>query len=500
MSDPSRENFGRRVYTSFTITWAVYGILHCMVTNSYWLLQPEPGVYIARLVMILSGLLVLAKPASVGRLAFLSLAMFASGVADAPSWPNHYLHTMALDLLLLLICAMAGLGYGPAGLSIQARVGLMFAPVGRLSLFVLYFWAVVHKLNYDYLNPEASCGWNLLTESAQYIAYNFSIQLPTPDWMRYPVIIGVLVVESAIPLMLAFRRTRIGGMALGLVFHFMLAFHFITYVASFTLMMYALFSLFLPSQAWEDIENWWESTGLKKRITAGQTARWWPVGVFCAVLVYVTCVVLARTAGSGSFHDLVLWVHQRAQNRTGHLIALAYALLVFYVFCRFVIPRRKIAALPYEYFRPRPVAFVVLPLLLLLNGVSPYVGLKVHYSYAMFSNLRTEGRISNHLFLPTRYRLFNYIDDLIEVKESNYDAIPVLAPGKRMTRFEFTRRLIDAPTDLRIVYSDNGSAPKTLDYETLQTEPSLRPPSRLLRNVLQFKIVPPADKPCPCRP
>ena len=53
--------------------------------------------------------------------------------------------------------------------------------------------------------------------------------------------------------------------------------------------------------------------------------------------------------------------------------------------------------------------------LILVNGLSPHVGLETEAAFSMYSNLRTEGSHWNHLLLPSWLRLGRYQDDLASI-------------------------------------------------------------------------------------
>ena len=56
------------------------------------------------------------------------------------------------------------------------------------------------------------------------------------------------------------------------------------------------------------------------------------------------------------------------------------------------------------------------PLLLLLHGITSYVGLRTAGNFTMFSNLRTEGPRSNHLLLAENpFKLWHYQEDAVRV-------------------------------------------------------------------------------------
>jgi len=87
----------------------------------------------------------------------------------------------------------------------------------------------------------------------------------------------------------------------------------------------------------------------------------------------------------------------------------------------------------------------LLTVLLVFNGLCPYVGLKTGSSFAMYSNLHTEGGICNHLFMPCgAIRIAHFQDDLVEILDSSQpDLRDAIAQPWRLTYFEFRRLLAE---------------------------------------------------------
>ncbi|MEL6263995.1 MAG: hypothetical protein AAFR12_23415, partial [Cyanobacteria bacterium J06626_6] len=56
--------------------------------------------------------------------------------------------------------------------------------------------------------------------------------------------------------------------------------------------------------------------------------------------------------------------------------------------------------------------------IILLFGLSPYLGLRTAGTFSMFSNLKTEGEYSNHFLLgQNQLKLWGYQEDVVEVLE-----------------------------------------------------------------------------------
>ena len=69
-------------------------------------------------------------------------------------------------------------------------------------------------------------------------------------------------------------------------------------------------------------------------------------------------------------------------------------------------------------FRLRSAWLVPGLLLIIVNGASPYLGLKTGVAYTMYSNLRTEDGFENHLFIPRALRVFSFQDAPVQILES----------------------------------------------------------------------------------
>jgi hypothetical protein len=98
---------------------------------------------------------------------------------------------------------------------------------------------------------------------------------------------------------------------------------------------------------------------------------------------------------------------------------------------------------------PMP-AMIVLPIAVFVNGIMPYVGLKTETSWAMFSNLRTEGDRSNHWLVPASAQVFDLQRDLVQVTRSSDGFLQQLATRHQLIPyFEIRRRPAAAVSYLR---------------------------------------------------
>ncbi|HEV2819506.1 MAG TPA: hypothetical protein VGW11_03270, partial [Solirubrobacteraceae bacterium] len=127
--------------------------------------------------------------------------------------------------------------------------------------------------------------------------------------------------------------------------------------------------------------------------------------------------------------------------------------------------------------------------LLVLNGLSPYLGLKTESSFTMFSNLKTEGGYWNHAFIPEAVKVFPYQDQLVRVTDSNDPVLERRSGGQTLiVRFELERYLRLRPQTRATFVAVDG------DRETTRTaRPSAAgsPATPLLDKVAKFRDVRP---------
>jgi hypothetical protein len=169
----------------------------------------------------------------------------------------------------------------------------------------------------------------------------------------------------------------------------------------------------------------------------------------------VGVVVLLLLAHLPEFTDRPLRVLELRGNYTGRWIWLAlYGSLGPALALAIGFGGIRFAPVPAGWWR-RP-ALALAPVLVFLNGLSPYLGLKTEHSWAMFSNLQTEGGHWNHLFMPQSMQVFSFQDDLVRVVRSSD---PYLAGDPRrdirLVAFEMRRYLEDHP-DVAITYEVRG--------------------------------------------
>ena len=321
---------------------------------------------------------------------FLALAFadLISFLIDSPHTPNHAVLRAFIDLGLLAFAL------------VHRRFNILSdaAPLLRSLLLLTYAISLLHKCNHDYLNPTVSCASFMLHG----ILKRFGLP-EAPQALADSSIWGSLACEALIPLLLltSYRRT---ALLIAIVFHTFLALHAHPGVYSFSALTLTLISLFWPNG---------ESFSLPGPLRG--------------------LAIAASTLGL-----LLLVMHQSYwANRIG--------------FCLFLIAAAA-GAIACALHRSRQPAFapilsawrspaVCLLLLFLANGLAPYLGLHTLRTFAMFSNLRTEGARTNHLWIPTSSQVFPYQNPLIAVIESSDPSLQLVAESFQLITYDKLRRL-----------------------------------------------------------
>ena len=396
----------QKTYSTFCVLWGLATLFH-LVAKDPW---PAP---LLSTVLAAAALYLLHRPSEPHRLALLAVLQLCESWTTAPFISNHWLFTGLVNLTLLQ--AYARLAW--AGRTFAVEPGALyrtFAPIVRLELIILYFFAVFHKLNADFLDPQLSCAVHFY--AAQLQSLPFALAGAVPIYLT-------LAVEAAIPLLLCWSPTRNAGILLGLLFHAAVGFNPISEFYNFSSMIFALLFLFASLR----LDAGWPPRRLF------ESARWKAMP-FSGKSFLTVGAVLVGLALLVALNDLIA--------TPAELVLPLWGLYSAGLILLFVLLPKSPPARPAFSFRPWPVLLV--PLLTVLNGCSPYLGLKTETAFAMYSNLRTEGGQSNHLLVPARVQLFGFQRDLIEIKDSSSGFLASLARRKLMLPFFEVRALASA--------------------------------------------------------
>jgi hypothetical protein len=385
-----------------------------------------------------------------------------------PRVPNHSIIAAAVDFTIL------GAALWAASASRNWRIDLTalyktFAPVVRIELLVVYFYVVFHKLNGGFFNPEHSCGSFMYLR----LAHEYPL-LPTGDWFRPWAIYLTMLAETAIPIMLVVRRWRVAGLLLAFAFHFALAMDPGDVVFNFSAILIAFFFLFLP-------DGFARSVGVTLnavRIRVLRVTHLNPLAVKGAAFAVAAPVLAALI-----FRDAIPTGLTFEASRNAWVIYAAAILSIFLVTLRRNPVEHPSAR---ALLTVRTPALLVVPALLFANGLMPYLGLKTETSFAMYSNLRTEGGYSNHWLLPASLQIWDYQRDLVKIHRTSVPEIQRLANrGYQWTYYEF-KWLMHGYPNASVVYERNGGLKRV---RRVKDDPELTPDNGVLRKFLKFRPV-----------
>ncbi len=217
------------------------------------------------------------------------------------------------------------------------------------------------------------------------------------------MIIATATIELSIPLLLILPATRRAGVLLALAFHAVLALDQSHQFFDFSSALFALFFLFLPSTA-----GTWviERIGSMRARLALRSER-------LPERVHLALVALAVIAGLAVSLDALT---RSMALEVGWWPWQLYAAGVIVLVARFSLQDRSRASVRLVPHHP---LFLLVPLVVVLNGLSPYLELKTGYAWNMYSNLRTVDGETNHLLLPRTFPLTDEQDDPVRIIDTN---------------------------------------------------------------------------------
>jgi hypothetical protein len=237
-----------------------------------------------------------------------------------------------------------------------------------------------------------------------------------PRWLEAGIH-GTLVVETLIPLLLAFRGSRGAGVLLGVWFHSFLSSGPRNGFFAFAVVIFPLLWLFASEEALARLGAIVRRVfGSRIDASAATLARG---GILSAIAL--ASLASARLEVNRTFPA---WI-------TYDAIVLAWACAEVWSGVRATGDRRV------GLCRCGDPVLMVMPVVFFLNGACPYLGLKTETSFAMYSNLRTEGGRSNHLLSPADVAPFRFQEDLVEIIDSSDTGLRGIAnSGMFLTWFD----------------------------------------------------------------
>lgn len=399
-----------RALLAFVRMWAVAHIAHLSIANDQSLST------VPSLVTFAAAFVLLVRPHRADWFAVMVAAQLVDMVWEMPQSPDHWMLVGFVNVAFLLgLVRNRGSGI--------VAVATAF-PTARWLLLIGYSAAALAKYNSTFLDTAQSCA----TAMAAASTFGLSRSIDGPHWFLMTV-----ATETAIPVLLLVPRTRRHAVRVGLVFHLMLTISPAVAVEDFSSTLYALFFLFLAQDDAVRMLDGLRSVGDRSAIVRDARRVPW---VFVAV----------------GFTTLGLLGHLSVRVSLGVAIVASGLYLV-------VLMGAGVAS----WVTPAPAGSIgrpslrSLPLLLALVvwAASPYLGLRTTGVFTMFSSVRTEGDVGNHLFLPS-YRVVDWQEDLVVIQESNDPAMDGAEGGRLALPLLGLRRLAMDDPDLVVTGDLHG--------------------------------------------
>jgi hypothetical protein len=355
---------------------------------------PEPFTSPGPPLVVLAALAVLWLPRSVVMAELLSVALFLEVVSIQPSTVNHtvYLVFMSGGVIVTAVRGrVLASRLTPSPSTVEAELPALL----RGGVYLLFGFAVLHKLNHGFMDPTGSCAVGQYTSLQARLPF-----LPPPGNPTFAAtLIGTtLAAETAIPVLLWRPSTRLAGLVVAFAFHLVMG---VNGHHAFSALSPALYVPFLGQSTHRQVS----------RALAPDSGR---------TLVRRTWQALVVTSTALGF--IVFLAGVTGKLYLAFELGYAYFVLsypaVFVLFLAMGDRHRSVEPFPSPRGGLKPSAVAVtMWALLALNGMSPYLGLKTESSFSMFSNLRTEGGDWNHLFVPSPVQIFPLQDSLVHFAE-----------------------------------------------------------------------------------
>ena len=341
--------------------------------------------------------------------------------------------------------------------------------VARALLAVMYFYGIFHKINTGFLAPQTSCA------TALYQPIVGPLGLGQNVFGEYCAIAATFIVETIAIVCLYWRRFFWLGLLVSIPFHYIIPISGYSWYMDFSGLVFALYMLAVP----REVSSGLYSTGvsLLRRVPKLRPG-------ISALLAFGLVWVIAA--------GFALAIDTQYPD-PGHFLLWESAwLLVWCVFggiSMVLIIRAALLEQPYRVPKSHGMQswwVYAIPAALFLACTSPYIGLKTESSIAMFSNLHTEGGVSNHLLFPKPPYLFNYEARAARILDSSEPTLRERAEGGNfgLVEHDLAIRLLRNP-HMWITYEMGG---KRFNRVTAATFTGHRP-NWIEKKLLDFKPI-----------
>ena len=309
-------------------------------------------------------------------------------------------------------------------------------PLAILAINIVYLMAVFNKLNTAFFDPQVSDVTRLLNLyfEADHLLFIPDL-MPRVTWFLYFVMFATLIIETLIPLCLFIRPLRMVGIFIGLGFHLILSIRLYPSMAEFPTLLFAIYFLALPDTTIPMIRDLWGNIREKDWFLPTRNfivlfAAWW----------FFLLPMIFQWPAQG---EKLLVTHDDIWSYSWIVYLVIYATVIIYLLKR---TRGGFNEPPdIKWIQPKNAIVYIFPLLIFLNGLTPYLGIKNKGSWNMYSGLRTEAGYTNHLFMPNIY-FAPYLKEICIV-DSNTSLARTYFTGELFTYYDLLKFAKNHPED-----------------------------------------------------
>jgi len=305
------------------------------------------------------------------------------------------------------------------------------------ALLIAYFSAAFAKFNSGFFDPEYSCAVSMFYDSASVITKTAFL----PYFMESILPYSIAAIELSIPVLLLVKKTRHTGIILLILFHLAISISPTATALDFTVMLFAFSVLFLDDRALRELIK---SVGLLRdfAIQTIISKKYIVPGIIISLLIFLKVVSRVTMVS----HNLYWFLLAPFALLFGGLIILS--IVKTGIFRKSVKSENLFSSLNFTYS--------ALLVLLFLNVITPYLGIKTTGTFTMYSNLQTENGRSNH-FIAGRVPFDMPMDDLVRIEKSNHPHLARFSEkNERITYHEF-ERIVSGRRDINVTYIRGGA-------------------------------------------
>ncbi len=461
--------------TIFAFLWACQALVH-QEFYSRWLDENNPFGWVLTVLAVAT----LLRPSSLWLFAGMLTSSIVYNVLKWPFVVNHILLESIVNATILAAILrtllFAGAGPDRFGREVREQVYDRFAPVVAVLVVLMYYFAFVAKLNWDFINPDVSC----VVVMNDVLLRRFPF-LPASDAADWTVIVLTLIVEAAIPGLLTFRRTRYLAVLIGVPFHVILG---LVGHRTFSAFAFALYGLFCMNELVQ-----LATTAKRLLITrVSQSGRRMLYFAGTAICVLGVGLLIAADL-TGNYRA---GIGPLKIFRISWVIWILWSLIVgaVYAVCAWMYYKSANAGSTGPA-TARPGLLWLIVSVVVLNGMSQYLGFKTETCFTMYSNLRTEGAFNNHFFMPA-WRLASYQDDLVEIVSTDLPELQeYIGHEVLITGFELRRILSSTWETFELVYRRGGQRLELRkSRDEIPDSPLLQPHPKWSSKLLRFRPIP----------